>query len=296
MQKVFLFFAVVALVGLTGCLEFDAQEVHLRYDRKADQLDALLIYRGLYSDADDLQKAIDQLATVQRGDRWIALGGNFPFAWNFDQIDGDNPILKAVAREIRVSNGPLWRDGEGKLCGCQFVRMTRVSAILDVSNKEFMKQFDTIEKAKTFLPDDADPDSAELMMRAAQTGHRFFQFRGSALRFSMPLSDVGARAVRLAILGELRESIENNKDDDKKEVDQLLEFLARNDCSIDRAGNDLTFTIGNPRRPKVLLDLLPREKYDDKLLKELVARKWDINEDYTIAAARKAFADFCAEK
>ena len=37
------------LLLLTACLEFEQQELHLRYDASADRMDVLLVYRGLYA-------------------------------------------------------------------------------------------------------------------------------------------------------------------------------------------------------------------------------------------------------
>ena len=43
--------ALATLASLTGCLEFDEQELVVAYDGARDQLDVQVVYRGLHSDA-----------------------------------------------------------------------------------------------------------------------------------------------------------------------------------------------------------------------------------------------------
>ena len=61
--RCFLFAAVIPL--LPSCLEFDEQEIHLRYDAEKDRLDALLIYRGLYDSPGDGSDAKQMLAVCK---------------------------------------------------------------------------------------------------------------------------------------------------------------------------------------------------------------------------------------
>ena len=54
-----------ALLLLTGCLEFDAQDVYLSFDAENDRLDALFVYRGLFAEGKNsaaaMEKALYQL-------------------------------------------------------------------------------------------------------------------------------------------------------------------------------------------------------------------------------------------
>ena len=61
----------VLLLLLAGCLEFDAQEITIVYDAKADRIDMHVVYRGLFAESGSgstdkpMQKALDDLAKVR---------------------------------------------------------------------------------------------------------------------------------------------------------------------------------------------------------------------------------------
>jgi hypothetical protein len=288
------------LVGMTGCLEFDAQEIHIRYDRKKDRLDALVIYRGLYSDADDPKKAIEDFTEMTSGARRVYFASNWPFGVDLDELaKSDSKLGRVLAAQTTLRSSPGWKDGEGRLCGHQFVRVTQVSEVLAAANIEFAKNLQSDEHLREFAGENADPDSLQLLRVAATSARpRFFAFRGSAFTFNVPLSDVGARQFRLRLVEAASDALGKDRTDAEKakEAEFLAEMLARNDLGIERVGNNLTFVLGNPSRQKILFEVTSKGEYKDNLEAALKAKGLGIDPDGSLAAARKAFAEFCAEK
>ncbi len=117
------------LTLLSGCLEFDAQDVVIHHDVANDRLDVLLIYRGLIaegsSERDQIKEALDDL------DKCLATGEfafwcNWPF--KVDPTAEPKGLGKDLLQHVDVENGGLFTDPVGKLCGYQFVRIREATA------------------------------------------------------------------------------------------------------------------------------------------------------------------------
>ena len=285
---------LTCLFILSSCVDFDGQEIHIRYDHHQDRLDALIIYRGLCASDDDTQKALEQLAEVYAKHRFFILD-NWLGEFDIDALaTSERKFERALSQQVTIRSSPIWLDGEGRPCGYQLVRITKVSMLLDEANTEFAKYLLTEEGLKNFVPDEMDPDSLKLLRDAATRRYRFFAFHGSAFTFSFPVSDVGARLFRLRLLQAARETI--GQDKESKGADQLAEVLARNDLGVERVGNLLTFTLGNRDCPKILVEIPSKGVYKENLVKAMESQQWKFDKEGSIAAARRAFVDFCAEK
>jgi hypothetical protein len=122
------------LFALTGCLEFDAQDVTIRYDEAKDRIDIELVYRGLYAEGgndDPLGKAVKDLAAARdRGE--VAFWCNWPFSFDLTR-DYAAPV-KAMLAHVDVENGSLFTDPQGVLCGQQFVRIRDAKAFVQKLN------------------------------------------------------------------------------------------------------------------------------------------------------------------
>ncbi len=123
------------LLVLTACLEFEQQELHLRYDAEADRMDVLFVYRGLYAAESNpmpvrdgrspIDKALSDLEKVREHGAFA-----FKSPMNF-RVD---PVEEAeedwVRRHIDVEYGGLFTDPKGRLCGYQFVRIRDFGAFV----------------------------------------------------------------------------------------------------------------------------------------------------------------------
>ena len=120
---------------LASCLEFEQQELHLRYDADQNRMDVLLVYRGLYAgDAnhgfpvkthDPLQRALSD---------WKQAREHGAFAFRSSSNFKVDPVEEAgsgwVSQHIDVEHGGLFTDPKGRLCGYQFVRVRDFRAFL----------------------------------------------------------------------------------------------------------------------------------------------------------------------
>ncbi len=124
------FFSLLLL--LTSCLEFDAQEITLRYDPQQDRIDALVVYRGLFVESGTgstdkpYEKALADLDRMRKeGDFYFWC--NWPFAVHPTTDTGPTAVLLP---HLDVEVGGLFTDPKGILCGYQFVRIREAKAFL----------------------------------------------------------------------------------------------------------------------------------------------------------------------
>ncbi|MDO8348703.1 MAG: hypothetical protein Q7T30_00585 [Planctomycetota bacterium] len=124
------------LLLLTGCLEFDAQEITFRYDQKLDRIDALVVYRGLFvesgsgsSDKPNEKALADLDEAMKHGEFFFWC--NWPF--HVDPTVDAGPG-KALLPHMEVETGGLFTDPKGILCGYQFVRIQQAASFLKKVN------------------------------------------------------------------------------------------------------------------------------------------------------------------
>ncbi|MCB9879274.1 MAG: hypothetical protein H6835_16890 [Planctomycetes bacterium] len=128
---------LLLLAALPGCLEFDGQEVTLRYDAANDRIDAMFVYRGLFAESGNgssdrpLDKALKDL------DKAFARG-EFAFWCNWPlRVDPSADLTgprQALLAHVLVENGGLFTDPTGVLCAYQFVRIERAKAFVQSLN------------------------------------------------------------------------------------------------------------------------------------------------------------------
>ncbi|MFN9332716.1 MAG: hypothetical protein ACK6D1_08975 [Planctomycetota bacterium] len=182
--------AVACLLLLAACLEFDGQDVSLRYDEAADRIDLHLVYRGLYAGggADAVDKALQQLNDARR-DGTFALWQNWPFQF---AIPRNNELaLQTLLAHVDVENGGLFTDPTGALCAHQFVRIRDAKA--------FVQQVNTLldvwvagELANgTKVGSDRhrwDADTRDLVREFARSGQHLVALRQGSIELRLPLS------------------------------------------------------------------------------------------------------------
>lgn len=126
----------LTLLLLAGCLEFDGQEVTMRYDAKADRIDMLVVYRGVFyeagSDGSDMTKAFKDYDEV------MAKGTSFFWSnWPLEvDLTKTGTPLAPLGAHVYVENGGMFTDPTGRLDGYQFVRIRDA--------KEFLAKLNTM--------------------------------------------------------------------------------------------------------------------------------------------------------
>lgn len=130
-------FVVAWLALLAGCLEFDAQEITIRHDPKADRIDMLFVYRGLFVESGNgssdkpVEKALKDLEKVLQNGEFL-FWCNWPFG--IDPTGDQKPPVAALLAHVDVENGALFTDPKGVLCGYQFVRIREAKAFVEKLN------------------------------------------------------------------------------------------------------------------------------------------------------------------
>lgn len=196
MKKLATTFLLLLLLLLSGCLEFDGQEITLTYDAKNDRIDVLVVYRGLFvedgsgSSDKPVEKALQDLATARETGK-VAFWCNWPLAFTLTGTDSAPPPVQALLEHVDVENGPLFTDAQGQLCGYQFVRVR--------SAKAFAKKLETMLQlaAQAALTTGVtghggrhqfDDDTAELLREYLRGGQRLLLIEPGRLELRLPLS------------------------------------------------------------------------------------------------------------
>src|SRR5262249_26623532 len=146
--------ALATLAVLAGCVDFDEQELRVAYDAKRDQLDAQLIYRGLYSAGntewvwmgDPPEEEEDVKGTELQLDQLLS---GRPLFWLLTDMAGfdlatlresDDPQVAALADLVTVDLGAPFRAGDGRLCAWQHLRVRDVHRALELYDARFRSE------------------------------------------------------------------------------------------------------------------------------------------------------------
>ena len=149
----------LSLVLLSGCMEFEDQEIRWRYLPENDVLVATLRYQGIYGGKEDKKrppesiskKQAQQLASVMEVERafffnnWISEFNRAAFEQKLSESDQVDPsiqseLFKLLLQEIKVVNVGFYLDKQGRLCGAQTLRIGNVSQISGLTN-ELISEF-----------------------------------------------------------------------------------------------------------------------------------------------------------
>lgn len=174
------------LFVLSGCLQFDAQEITLHYDDKADRLDALLVYRGLYSN-ETAEDDIKQLRSVlETGE--FAIWSNWPLKPKLVSARG---LEKPFADHCEVENGGLFVTPTGEMCAYQMVRVNDMTGFLKKLNTAIAGLISTQMLGKKIGRDghELDDDTEELLLEVTRGRLDVVRLEGSAVVLTLPCSD-----------------------------------------------------------------------------------------------------------
>ncbi len=193
------------LLLLPSCLEFDAQEITMRYDAEADRIDFLVVYRGIFyeggSAKPDLKSALEEYDTVmQKGQAFV--WNNWPL-----KIDAVDPpkTTAALAAHVSVENGKLFEGPTGRLDGYQFVRIHDATKFLQKVN--LLLELGVQSALMTgFGGHTFDRDSKELVREFLRDREKMLQIEAGRIVLRLPLSKADFKAV----LGKLEDHFVNN--------------------------------------------------------------------------------------
>lgn len=196
--------ALALLLFLPACLEFDAQEVVLHYDQKQDQLDVLLLYRGLYSTSSTPEKDLEQLDRVLATGQF-ALWSNWPLNPDLTHADG---VMAPFAAHCDVENGGFFTTPAGELCGYQFVRIRDVKGLLQKLNTVIALGLQTQVLHKPLAGGhELDDDTKELLQDVVRGRSQIVSLQGSAIVLTLPCSDADHRWLMQRLGDELLDDV-----------------------------------------------------------------------------------------
>ena len=126
-RKIARLLSFLAVLALAGCLQFDGQEITLRYDREKDRLDVLLVYRGIYDNqrGSDAEPQLDDAALNEAFKRFKDLADRKREVFDEDIMALVDDSLSIASQRIKFvslqvvagSKGPQLADLELEIDG-----------------------------------------------------------------------------------------------------------------------------------------------------------------------------------
>lgn len=299
---------------LTGCLEFDAQDLTIVHDAKADRIDVHVVYRGLHCERviglgeDPLAKALTDLASA-RDAGFVCIGRNWPLQFDPTRVV-QGPAATLLAR-IDVENGSLFTDADGVLCAQQFVRIREARA--------FLQQLDTL--VALGLPKlleqpvgeggtqhEFDDTTRELLTEFLRGGQRLLQVEPGRIEIRLPCSDRDHRWAKdqlfeglvEQLMGELRPRlVADGKAVPAEPVmiaacrtSPTFRFFADNEWSLVREPGLTRLALGVKGADLLPIRIAAGGDYDDTLLRELRQRGEPIDERLGADELERRFTAF----
>jgi hypothetical protein len=199
---------IAALALLSGCIDFDEQEIRVAYDAEHDRIDAQLVYRGLHSsatqpfvlfgtapeveDAENTEKQLDQLLAEQPLFALLDPIATFDLA---ELRDSKEPLTSELAKLTAADRGDFFTAADGRLCGWQHLRVRDVTRALAIRNEQWRKQVADAEhgnEMRTCFGCEDDLSGA-LWKSALEKPEPWYERRGAELLFHVPASEPAAR-------------------------------------------------------------------------------------------------------
>ena len=298
------------LLLLTACLEFEQQELHLRYDAGADRMDVLFVYRGLYAAESNpmpvqdgkslIDKALSDLEKVREHGAFA-----FKSPMNFRVDPAEEAEKDWVSRHIDVEYGGLFTDPKGRLCGYQFVRVRDFGAFLPRFAREHQEllfsQFGTAVDQENGWPEAA----REAFASYVEQGGPVITADGCSFEMHLPIREQDHAPIRRYVLGDLSEGpvaakpVASSKQPDasprrvtRKGVGGARPASPKpNDLTVRREGDVTVVRYGAPGAVSMRVEVACGEG-DTKLLDELRVRGEPIEAGVPDQALLRRFAAF----
>jgi hypothetical protein len=256
----------------SSCIAFDGQTVVTHVEPGKDRLDMLIVYRDLHSTGRDPAGAIEQLERLRAGERWFAFFTNWPTGLHIEALarqeeDEALPghaarLVDGLERNVQVHPGSPWLDGEGRLCGRQFVRLRRLGEVVALANAALREYLADDDARRGFLEalhaDDAE--SLALLEAALWREQDLLSLRGPAFALSVPMSERGYVQLKRAVLRGLivwtcEEGLPPEGSHDRRVLDATIEVCASTPWDIERGDDHVTFVLGDPRSRRWVLEV-----------------------------------------
>lgn len=295
---------------LASCLEFEQQELHLRYDAEKDRMDVLLVYRGLYAgDGNPLpgangkspiEQAMSDLQKVrEHGAFAFRSSGNF----RVDPVEEFGSDW--VRRHIDVEYGGLFTDPLGRLCGYQFVRVRDFRAFVPRFAKEHRELLFSLFGPAVNAEKGWPKPALQAFASYVEQGSPVITADGCCFEVRLPIREQDHDLVRRYVLGDPAEEPgdaapavpEKQPAAGPQRVTRRKGGGARpasarpNALTVRRAGKVTVVRYGTPGAATMRVDV-PCGKGDTRFLDELREREEPIEAGVPDQALLRRFAEF----
>jgi len=288
-------FSVACLALFTGCLDFEQQTLTYRYDAKTDTLRIFQSYQGIFGeDTNDglSPDEIEQLDSVLSGQRTFFFA-NWIFEYNRGQLleitdklrqpDAQQELkmepaalaragslIKLLLDNVRVENGSIYLDKQGKLCGVQRVTIKQCSKIIAAANP-LMRDYFKAEAAKG----DTSAEDRSLYLKSAEQQREYIQIEGNQLRLHWPV---------------LRQDYEKYFGKNAEDTRQIEEFK-RGGGKIGFANGEITVTAGEPTNKATSITLSVSKKPYVANALAAVKKRTSVQGQFDAESAAKKFVN-----
>ena len=319
MNKLLTIFSYGLLALLPSCLEFDAQEIIIRHDADKDQIDCVLIYRGLHADGnlrradhERVESALAEYESVLETGKF-ALWSNWPAAFNLAQTD--RSPLAPLAEHIDIENGGLFTDPKGELCGYQFLRIRQASAFLDKANQLLKVALEGLLLTgiqSTELQHRFDAETRDLVREHLRSGQALLSLEGNRLAAHLPFSHDDLQVLTSTFEKEMLTTFQGELaateateafTDEAVPTDAMgpmhalsrfpsFRFFWDNQFSIERRPDGLIIALGTSDAQPLHLRKSSNGNYDTLLLDTMREQETKIEEGIPLAEIERRLTDF----
>ena len=319
MNRVLTVILYCLVVVLPSCLEFDAQEIILRHDTEKDQIDCVLIYRGLHAEDNrdrtpdqQIESALKEYESVMETGRFF-FWDNWPAAINLTKAD--RSPLAPLAEHIDVENGVLFTDPKGVLCGYQFLRIREASVFMEKANRLLRVALEGLMLTgiqSGELQHRFDTETRDLVREYLRSGKALLTLDGNRIAAHLPFSPADVQVLTNAFEEEMlttfqrdlvaAEAIEasSGKTDASGETEPMqalgrlpsFRFFWDNPFSIERRPESVTIALGTSDATPLHLRKAPDGEYDTFLLDALRKRGTKIEDGIPLAEIERRLTDF----
>lgn len=307
------------LLLLPSCLEFDAQEIILHHDADKDQIDCVLIYRGLHADhnlrrADHerVESALKEYESVQETGKFF-LWSNWPAGFNLTRAK-QSP-LAPLAEHIDIENGVLFTDPKGVLCGYQFLRIREASAFLNKANQLLKVALEGLLLTgiqSTELQHRFDAETRDVVREFLRSDEALLTLDGNRLAAHLPFSRADLQVLIGAFEKEMLTTFQRELaataaaeayTDEAIPADAMgpmhalsrspsFRFFWDNPLSIERRPELLTIALGTRDATPLHLRKSPDGEYDTLLLEAMREQGTKIEDGIPLAEIERRLDDF----
>lgn len=284
-----------ALLLLTGCLEMQSQDIHIRCDEANDRIDVALVYRQLKVNTSPHQAMFNRessnpLDRVLKSLRKVRDGGQFALGPDatFSDPTGSDPQADNIPVELRkhldVEYGGLITSPSNEFIGYQFLRVNDATEFIIKLNAHIVKHIktcsgkgepaygitfdtETLKSLDAFLAAkgqilSVDDGCIRLQLPLSAASHRGFK----SMLFRAVAGDIAYQSTSevLATVATENDSVKLkamwdalNQQQATTELFGWLKDFVENDISFSRSPSTTTIRVGLPGESPLTLRLSP---------------------------------------